>query len=172
MSDTLGGIRLTQELTELEFLSYKDEDKELPILRSFNKFLLATLKQCWRLKHHPLTQDGDLFQIIPGVDLPIQQLCENVTNHIEDRDRRIVGIDDKSGSFLVYCPTPDALSDLWAMCDRINAALHNTLLSGLENQVLKKFRVRSVKCRTIIAGPEFLQYKQELVKNATAEQQQ
>ena len=89
-----------------------------------------------------------------------------VTDQIEACDRRIVGMDEESDSFIVYCPTPDALSDLWAMCDRINGALVNTLLSGDNNEILARFKLHSVQVRTIISGPEFLRYKRELLKNA------
>ena len=131
-------------------------------MASINRFLSLTMKQCWRYKHHPLTTDLDLYQVIPGVDLPIKDLVARVTDRVEERDRRIVGVDTTSGALIVYCPTPDALSDLWAMCDVINRALSLTLLAGEENEVLEKFKLASATTRTIISGPEFLQYKRQL----------
>ena len=89
-----------------------------------------------------------------------------VTNHIEQRDRRIVGVDEQDGSFVVYCPTADALSDLWAMCVRINEALVHTLLPGDQNPIITQFRLTNAHVRTVISGPEFLRYKNELVSNA------
>ena len=164
-----GGIRLKHESTGLKFQYRKDQEKEVPVTESFNDFLSATMKQCWRYKHHPLTTDSDLYPIIAGVDLPIKDLVARVTNKIEERDRRIVGVDNASGAFVVYCPTTDALSDLWAMCDVINRSLSATLFSGDENPILEHFKLEGVTTRTIISGPEFLQYKNQLIKNMIGE---
>ncbi len=146
-------------MTHVQFIYRKDEDKEVPVLRSLNRFLSATMKQCWRFKHHPLTKGHDLYQILPGVDLPIEDLMEQVTDKIEENDRRIVGIDKDTGGFMVYCPSVDALTDLWAMCDVINRALVGALFSGEENEVLRRFKVENASVRTFISGPEYLRYK-------------
>ena len=102
----------------------------------------------------------------PGIPTPTKELMEKVTNHIEEWDRRIVGFEEETGSFIVYCPTPDALSDLWAMCDRINKVLVETLLPSSNDtavSLLHRFCLKRVLVRTIIKGPEFLKYKQELM---------
>lgn len=154
----------------MEFKFFKDEEKELLIMRSFNKFLTAVMKQCWRLKHHPLTQEQDLVQILPGVDLPITELQHEVTDKIEEYNRRIVGIDKETGAFLVYCPDTEALHDLWSMCDRINTMLTDRLIGPGRNESLEVFRLREAKLRTIISGPEFLQYKEQLMQTSRAGQ--
>lgn len=142
-----------------------DEDLELPVVRTVNNFMIQTLKQSWRLKHHPLTQKGDLFQLIPGIEVPVDLLMKNVIEKIEEFDRRIIGVDSKSGSFFVYCPNPFALSDLWAMCDVINKRLLENMFSGPDNSILLGFDLKAVNTRTVISGPEFLKYKRLLVKN-------
>ena len=122
------------------------------------------MKQCWRLKHHPLTKQSDLFQLLPGIQIPIDELVKKVTDKIEERDRRILGLDE-SGAFIVYCPTPEALSDLWAMSDVINERLVRTLLVGDPCPILRHFKLKKADMKTTMIGPEFIQYKKELLKN-------
>ena len=162
-----GGVRIKHEVVGVDFHYRKDEEKEMPVVRQLNRLLSATLKQCWRLKHHPLTSEDDLFQLLAGVDMPIRELQEAVTDKIECYDRRIVGVDEKSGAFIVYCPTPYALTDLWAMCDVINLALTSNLMNADSGvTLLEKFKLHSAEARTIINGPEFLQYKEEILRNS------
>ena len=158
---------MKHEVSSMEFKFFKDEEKELPMMRSFNKFLTAVMKQCWRLKHHPLTKLNDLVQILPGVDLPIPELQQEVTNKIEEYDRRIVGIDKDTGAFLVYCPDPEALRDLWSMCDRINELLTARLLGPGRDEAMEVFRLRGATLRTVISGPEFLEYKENLIRTSS-----
>lgn len=155
-----GGIRVRPQVTSVTFTLSRDEEKELPIVRSFNQFLTAALKQSWRLKHHPLTQMHDLPPLLPRLQLPIELLRDTVINKMEEHDRRIVGVDD--GAFVVFCPTAAALSDLWAMCDRINAMLSQGLLQG--GNVANAFRLKEVQTRVHIEGPEFLRYRAALLK--------
>ena len=157
---------MLHEVTEIAMNS--DElDKELFIIREFNKFLAAMMKQCWRLKHHPLTSEDDLFEIVPGVALPIKELQDSVTEMIEEKDRRIVGVDDKTGAFYVYCPTPQTLRDLWSDCDKINKLLMSIVFRHkAEYDPLKMYDIHYAKVRTLIKGPEFLKYKEEVMKNA------
>ena len=164
-----GGIQLLHDATNLEILTESDREKELLKQREFNQFLTALMKQCWRLKHHPLTQDTDLFQLLPGVSLPIQELVHDVTDVIEDRDRRIVGVDDVTGAFIVYCPSPTALQDLWSRCDVINGVLEKILFRGHQpSPVARAFGLEYAKLRTSIKGPEYLAYKKELMRNLVA----
>lgn len=148
-----------------------DEEMELPLQRNFNCILFSIMKQCWRLKHHPLTTEEDLFQLIPGINLPIQELVESVTNKIEENDRRIIGADEKTGAFIVYCPTQDALMDLWAMCDVINERLMNILelRDPDSGPVLARFGLLEADVVTEIAGPELLTYKSEIMKKLVFE---
>ena len=95
----------------------------------------------------------------------MEKLIRHVTNKIGDRNRRIVGLERKTGSFIVYCPNPDALSDLWAMCDVINNKLRRELFSGEPNPVLNELKLKDLKIRTVISGPEFLNYKHKLIVN-------
>ena len=98
--------------------------------------------------------------------MPTEKLIKEVTDHIEERDRRIVGFEEEAGAFVVYCPTPDALSDLWAMCDRINEKLIETLFVGNENSeniMMSKYNIKDADVQTVISGPEFLKYKNELM---------
>lgn len=164
MRHVTGGIALKHELKTLELKFYEEDEKELQIRKSFNAFLLNLLKQCWRLKHDPLTTEADLFSLVPDVQLPVRELIREVTDRIEEFDRCIVAADDSTGAFIVYCPTADSLSDLWAMCDRINGALTRTLLALPEpNPILDHFRLRSATFRTVIDGSEFLKLKQSIL---------
>ncbi len=156
---------MRHEVCHVLFHIGEDEGKEVAIQRTLNHLVCETMKQCWRLKHHPLTHTGDLFELLPGVNVPVEKLVKHVTDKIEDRDRRIVGYDDKSKSFIVYCPTPDALSDLWAMCDVINTRLHFLLFKNSSTPILSRFEIKGTIGRTVISGPEFLKYKYDLVRN-------
>ena len=62
-----GGIKLKHEVTNIKFLVGHDENKEIPLIKRVNSLVMETMKQCWRLKHHPLTQKEDLFQLLPGI---------------------------------------------------------------------------------------------------------
>ena len=62
-----GGIKLKHEITNIKFLVGHDENKEVPLIKRVNSLVMETMKQCWRLKHHPLTQKEDLFQLLPGI---------------------------------------------------------------------------------------------------------
>ena len=162
-----GGIQVLHEVTAIAMAMPEDMVKELVVIREFNKFLTALLKQCWRLKHHPLTQERDLFEIMPGVTLPIKELQDSVTEKIEEKERRIVGVDEDTGAFYVYCPTPQTLRDLWSDCDKINHLLVSTLYQGkIPNDVLRMFGLEWANIRTLIKGPEFLTYKEEVLQNA------
>src|SRR5258706_501217 len=71
------------------------------------------------------------------------------------------------GVQVVYCPDVYALRDLWAMCDRINAAMRAVLLPLAEdytsNPVMLEYGLRRAATRVVISGPEFLLYKENLV---------
>ncbi len=105
------------------------------------------------------------FYKFSGLELPVEKLIRHVTNKIEDRNRRIVGLDTKTGSFIVYCPTPDSLSDLWAMCDVINNKLKRELFGEDPSPVLNEFQLKGCTLKTTISGPEFLTYKHRLIMN-------
>ena len=151
-------------MTRLTFKVEEDAELELPVLRALNQFVSETLRQCWRLKHHALTTEDDLRELLPGVSVPFHELLQNVTNKIEGWDRRIVAVDDTSGAFIVYCPTPEALSDLWAMCDVINWGLFETLLGGRAGDILGRFGLKRACISSFISGPDFLKYKRDLVR--------
>ncbi len=57
---------MKHEVTAIKFLIGHDDDKEVPLTKKVNDLVMDTMKQCWRLKHHPLTQKDDLFQLLPG----------------------------------------------------------------------------------------------------------
>ena len=61
-----GGIKLKHEVTSIRFSVGHDENKEIPVIKKVNALVMETMKQCWRLKHHPLIQKEDLFQLLPG----------------------------------------------------------------------------------------------------------
>ena len=103
---------------------------------------------------------------MPFVEQSLEPLMKNVTNKIEELDRQILGIDKKTGSFLVYCPTTDSLVDLWAMCDVINNALIQNLLIQNKQKLLSHFGLKDVTVRTVISGPELLEYKKLILKSA------
>ena len=63
----LGGIKLKHEITNIKFLVGHDENKEFQLIKRANALVMETMKQCWRLKHHPLIQKDDLFQLLPGI---------------------------------------------------------------------------------------------------------
>lgn len=153
-------------MSSVAFKSGRDVELELPVLRALNGFISQTLRQVWRLKHHPLTHKDDLQDLLPDVTIPYDHLMTRVTNKIEEHDRRIVGMNDKNGAFIVYCPTPSSLSDLWAMCDVINSGLVETLLLGDCGDVLGHFRLTAAHVVSVISGPEFLAYKKELLRMA------
>ena len=63
----------------------------------------------------------------------------------------------------MYCPNPDALSDLWAMCDVINNKLRRELFGGDLNPVLNELQLKDLKIRTIISGPEFFELQTQVI---------
>lgn len=119
-------------------------------------------------QHHPLTTDSDVDQLLPPIGLPIDDLIAEVTNLIENKDRRIVGVDRETSSFIVYCPTVSSLKDLWAMCDRINAGLVKHVVGSgttvIEAPLMRRFNLLAADVQTTISGPEYLLYKNQLVK--------
>ena len=151
------------EVTRVEFVRTRDEEtKEIPTLRALNKFIIHTLKQCWRLKHDPLTRSEDIQPVVPGINLSLSKIVDDVINFIEQHDRRIVGVDSDSTSFTVYCPNASSLGNLWAMADRINRALYHNLVSDDNRQLVDKYKLARISTRGVISGPEFLKYTREL----------
>ncbi|CAD5119898.1 DgyrCDS8478 [Dimorphilus gyrociliatus] len=162
----INGLRIKHQVTKVNLMASVNEEHELSTQRSLNKFICYTLKQCWRLKHHPLTLEEDLQPAIPSIQPDLNSLVKNVIDKIEARGRRILAVEGDTNSFIVHCPTAEAASDLWASCDIINDSLFLTLLASTDeshNPVLNKFRIRSIEMRTHIDGPEFLKYKKALL---------
>ena len=74
---------------------------------------------------------------------------------------------------MVYCSDLDSLRDLWAMCDRINAAVRSVLLPKRHPStipLLVEFGLRRAVTRVSISGPQLLRYKRQLVEMAQREQ--
>lgn len=138
----------------MAFYHKLDESRQYEVKADMNDFLFSMLRHCWRVKHHPLTQKKDFLHILAD-SVPVELIVSDLINKIEEFDRRITQFDDRTRSLIVYCPTADALRDLWAMCDVINTAL----MTGLNNKVLEYFDIKGVLTRTSISGPELLQYK-------------
>jgi len=119
-------------------------------------------------QHHPLTRDADVYELLPSIGLPIDELISDVTDLIEDEERRIVGVDRRTSSFIVYCPTVSSLRNLWAMCDRINAGLVKHVVGNgndvIEAPLMRKFNLLAADVQTTISGPQYLIYKNQLVK--------
>ena len=119
-------------------------------------------------QHNPLTSDSDVDHLLPPIGLPIDELIDDVTNLIEDKDRRIVGVDRDTKAFIVYCPTLYSLKDLWAICDVINAGLVRhivgTASKTIETPLMRRYNLLAADVHTTISGPEYLRYKNQLVK--------
>lgn len=144
----IGGLRISHQVTKVNLMASANPEHELSIQRSLNKFICHTLKQCWRLKHHPLILESDLQPIIPAIQPDLNALVKNVVDKIEARGRRILAVENDSNSFIVHCPTAEAASDLWASCDIINESLVLTLLSNTDeshNEILNTFKIRSIE---------------------------
>ena len=140
-------------------------NRETIIEKSVNNLLLSALKQSWRLRRHPLIEHSDLFQLITGVELPVDDVARYVTDKIEQHYRRIIAFEQQTGCFIVYCPTIYALNDLWAACEQINTALvERLILTGEDNQIMNEYELKAVDIQTNISGPELLKYKSEIGK--------
>lgn len=159
-----GGIQLKVEVAQLEFAQPNDSQHETETRRRFASFLLALIRQSWRLKRHSLIcSSADLQPLFTGIDLPMDKVIKNVTDKVEDLGRRIVAIDDASGSLFVYCPGRKALRDLWSMSDRINKSMAEVLLQDDKLAILGQFKLKEASTRLVIPGPEFLKHNEELL---------
>ena len=130
--------------------------------------MIETMKVCWRLKRHPLEQDTNhdiaSAKILHGAIVPLDDLICKVLNKIEEKCRRVVAVDMKDNSLVVYCPTRDSLRDLWAMTERINRTFMSIIAPKDCNKILYCFGLANITNRVYIEGPEFLEYSQVLRK--------
>ena len=124
--------------------------------------------KCINVQHNALTTDADVDHLLPPIGLPIDELIADVTDVIEDKDRRIVGVDRDTKAFIVYCPTLYSLKDLWAICDCINAGLVRHIVgtgsTTIETPLMRRYNLLAADVHTTISGPEYLSYKSQLVK--------
>ena len=163
-----GGIHLKFRSSELFFFNPEDADNETDVRRRLDKFMIETMKVCWRLKRHPLEQDTNhdiaSTKILHGVIVPLDDLICKVLNKIEEECRRVVAVDMKDNSLVVYCPTRDSLRDLWAMTERINRTFMSIIAPKDCNKILYCFGLSGITNRVYIEGPEFLEYSLVLRK--------
>ena len=163
-----GGVHLKFRSDELFFFNPADADNETDVRRKLDKFMIETMKVCWRLKRHPLEQDTNHViastKILHGVIVPLDDLICKVLNKIEEECRRVVAVDMKDNSLVVYCPTRDSLRNLWAMTERINRTFMSIIAPKDCNKILYCFGLSSITNRVYIEGPEFLEHSQILRK--------
>ena len=107
--------------------------------------------------------EDDLHEIFPEwhENIPVNELLDNVIDEIEKQGRRIVSFDEKNKKLMIFCPTPEALSDIWSNCDVINRALECILKAN--DPFMAMFEAKSLKTRFYMAGPELLKYKRFLL---------
>lgn len=108
-----GGIGVKFQLTQPLFVSPPSTDttppppekadgpRELATRRRFDRFLLGALRQCWRVKRHPLQAVDELPALLSRLPrLPICPLITKVINALEENDRRIVAVDCEKGTLV------------------------------------------------------------------------
>lgn len=163
----LRGIKFKIEVTQMKFINQTDGREETATRNRLAGFLVSLLKQSWRLKRHPLIKLSDLQSLLPGTQLPFEDIIKNITDKIEDMDRRIVEVDETNTSLNVYCPGRKALRDLWAMNDRINKSLAELLFKNDRFSILMHFKLKDATTRIAIPGPEFLKHNEEMLRLST-----